>query len=78
MFDDDNNINPDELFAYLFGGMGMGGMGSGPSRGNGARSQDSVIPYEVTLEDFYNGKNVQMNMTRDVSQFLARCQCLIS
>ncbi|CAE6417678.1 unnamed protein product [Rhizoctonia solani] len=71
MFDDDIGIDPDDLFAHLFGGMGpgmfnMGGMGSGPSRGHGARNRDSVIPYEVTLEDLYNGKNVQMNMTRDV------------
>ncbi|KAG8688133.1 hypothetical protein FRC11_005995, partial [Ceratobasidium sp. 423] len=75
MFDDDIGIDPDDLFMHLFGGMGMGpGMfnmgdaGSGPSRGrrHGGRSQDSVIPYEVTLEDLYNGKNVQMNMTRDV------------
>ncbi|CAE6509913.1 unnamed protein product [Rhizoctonia solani] len=73
MFDDDIGLDPDDLFTHLFGGMGMGpgmfnmgGMGSGPSRGQGARSQDSVIPYEVTMEDLYNGKNVQMNMTRDV------------
>ncbi|KAH7341726.1 DnaJ domain-containing protein, partial [Rhizoctonia solani] len=73
MFDDDIGMDTDDLFAHLFGGMGMGpgmfnmgGMGSGPSRGHDAKSQDSVIPYEVTLEDLYNGKNVQMNMTRDV------------
>ncbi|KAJ1307579.1 hypothetical protein OPQ81_001676 [Rhizoctonia solani] len=73
MFDDDIGIDPDDLFAHLFGGMGMGpgmfgmgGMGPGPSRGHSARSKDSVIPYEVTLEDLYNGKTVQMNMTRDV------------
>ncbi|EUC54650.1 DnaJ central domain protein [Rhizoctonia solani AG-3 Rhs1AP] len=70
MFDDDIGMDPDDLFAHLFGGMGMGpgmfNMGSGPSRGGGSRSRDSVIPYEVSLEDLYNGKNVQMNMTRDV------------
>ncbi|CAE6423328.1 unnamed protein product [Rhizoctonia solani] len=70
MFDDDIGIDPDDLFAHLFSGMGMGpgmfNMGSGPSRGDGLRSRDSVIPYEVSLEDLYNGKNVQMNMTRDV------------
>ncbi|QRW18006.1 DnaJ domain protein [Rhizoctonia solani] len=73
MFEDDMSVDPDELFAHLFGGMGMGpgmfdmgGMGPEPSRGHGRRSQDSIITYEVTLEDLYNGKNVQMNMTRDV------------
>ncbi|CAE6349062.1 unnamed protein product [Rhizoctonia solani] len=73
MFDDDMGINPDDLFAHLFGGMGMGpgmfemgGMDPRTSRGPGGRSKDSVIPYEVTLEDLYNGKSVQMNMTRDV------------
>ncbi|CUA73425.1 DnaJ protein homolog xdj1 [Rhizoctonia solani] len=70
MFDDDIGMDPDDLFAHLFGGMGMGpgmfnmGGTAGTSRGHGNR--DSVIPYEVTLEDLYNGKNVQMNMTRDV------------
>ncbi|CAE6437213.1 unnamed protein product [Rhizoctonia solani] len=73
MFDDDIGMDPDDLFAHLFGGMGMGpgmfdmgGMGPGSSRRHGGRSQDSIIPYEVTLEDLYNGKSVQMNMTRDV------------
>ncbi|CAE7049914.1 unnamed protein product [Rhizoctonia solani] len=71
MFDEDIGLDPDDLFAHLFGGMGMGpgmfNMGSGPSRGrHGASSRDSVIPYEVTLEELYNGKSVQMNMTRDI------------
>ncbi|GAB1525146.1 DnaJ-like protein xdj1 [Rhizoctonia solani] len=73
MFEDDMSVDSDELFAHLFGGMGMGpgmfdmgGMGPEPSRGHGRRSQDSIITYEVTLEDLYNGKNVQMNMTRDI------------
>ena len=47
--------------------MGFGfdfGPGSrGPRRTKG---QDSNIPYEVTLEDLYNGKTVKMNMEKEV------------
>ena len=28
--------------------------------------QDSVVPYEVTLEDLYNGKSVKMNLEKEV------------
>jgi DnaJ family protein A protein 2 len=72
MFDDDVGMDPDELFAHLFAGMGGGmfGMGmppgGGPRRHSGGRGADSVIPYEVTLEELYTGKFVKMNMTRNV------------
>lgn len=39
----------------------MGGPGPRPRKG-----QDSIIPYEVTLEDLYNGKHVKMNMEKEV------------
>lgn len=72
MFDDDMGMDPDELFAHLFAGMGGGmfGMGMPPGGGRhkrpGGRGEDSVIPYEVTLEELYTGKSVKMNMTRNV------------
>ena len=47
-------------FSFSFGGPGMGGSGR-PRKG-----QDSVIPYDVTLEDLYNGKQVKMNMEKEV------------
>ncbi|THH10874.1 hypothetical protein EW145_g1017 [Phellinidium pouzarii] len=49
-------------FSFSFGGPGMGGRG-GPGRSR--KGQDSVIPYEVTLEDLYNGKHVKMNMEKE-------------
>ncbi|KDQ57245.1 hypothetical protein JAAARDRAFT_35864 [Jaapia argillacea MUCL 33604] len=67
-----------DLFAQFFGGGGpmggMGGMGGmnfefdfGAGGKPGRRkSQDSVINYDVTLEDLYNGKSVKMNMEREV------------
>lgn len=60
-------MDPTDLFAELFGAsMGFGfdfGPGSrGPRRTKG---QDSNIPYEVTLEDLYNGKIVKMNMEKE-------------
>ncbi len=66
----------DDLFAQFFtsggfggGGFGgfefdLGGGGGGPRRR--AKGQDSIIPYEVTLEDLYNGKHVKMDMEREV------------
>ncbi|KAF9046879.1 DnaJ-domain-containing protein [Hymenopellis radicata] len=51
----------DDLFAQFFT---SGGFGGGPSRRT--KGQDSIIPYEVTLEDLYNGKHVKMDMEREV------------
>ena len=71
-----------DIFAELFGGMhfgfDFGGPGGGPRRSKG---EDSVITYDVTLEDLYNGKSVKMNMEKEavcsickgcVDQFLRR------
>lgn len=61
-------MDPADIFAELFGGgmnfgFDFGGPGSrGPRRTKG---QDSNIPYEVTLEDLYNGKTVKMNMEKE-------------
>jgi DnaJ family protein A protein 2 len=59
-------MDPNDVFE-MFGGFpfgfdfGPGGFG-GPRRKKG---EDSVIPYEVTLEDLYNGKSVKMNLEKD-------------
>ncbi|KAG1747085.1 uncharacterized protein EDB91DRAFT_1245535 [Suillus paluster] len=54
-----------DLFAQFFGGgatfFDVGG--GGPRRNKG---QDTEVPYNVTLEDLYNGKSVKMNMEREV------------
>lgn len=62
-----------EMFAEMFGaGMHFGfdfGQGSGFSFGGPRRrtkGDDSVIPYDVTLEDLYNGKSVKMNMEKEI------------
>lgn len=59
-------MDPADLFSELFGGMNFGfdfgGPGGGPRRSKG---EDSVIHYDVTLEDLYNGKSVKMNMEKE-------------
>jgi DnaJ family protein A protein 2 len=54
-----------DLFAQFFGGgttfFDFGG--GGPRRHKG---QDTEVPYDVTLEDLYNGKSVKMNMEREI------------
>ena len=59
--------DPGDIFEMFEGGFSFGfDFGSGgfgvPRRKKG---QDSVIPYEVTLEDLYNGKSVKMNLEKD-------------
>jgi DnaJ family protein A protein 2 len=57
-----------DIFSQFFGGgmhFGFDHGPGGPSRRNG-RGEDSVIPYDVTLEDLYNGKNVKMDMEKEV------------
>jgi len=59
-----------DLFSQFFGsGNPMFGFDFGPDIGSGRRKgkgEDSVIPYEVTLEDLFNGKSVKMNMEKEV------------
>ena len=63
----DGGVDPNDIFEMFGGGFsfgfdfGPGGFGA-PRRKKG---QDSVIPYEVTLEDLYNGKSVKMNLEKD-------------
>ncbi|KAI0784164.1 DnaJ-domain-containing protein [Abortiporus biennis] len=61
-------MDPADLFSELFGGgmhfgFDFGGPGSRPRR---SRGEDSVIPYDVSLEELYNGKSVKMNMEKEV------------
>jgi len=57
-----------DIFAEFFGGGGIFGFDFGsrsrPSQRH--KGEDSVIPYDVTLEDLYNGKTVKMNMEKEV------------
>lgn len=63
-----SRANPADIFAEFFGGAARFGFEFGPGSGGTNRrrkGQDSVIPYEVTLEDLYNGKTVKMNMEKE-------------
>lgn len=57
-----------DIFAEIFGGGGGGfGFNFGPDmRPRRTRGEDSVIHYDVTLEDLYNGKSVKMNMEKEI------------
>ena len=60
-------MGAEDIFAELFGGAGGFGFNFGPDmRPRRARGEDSVIHYDVTLEDLYNGKSVKMNMEKEV------------
>jgi DnaJ family protein A protein 2 len=51
----------------IFGGAAMFGFGPTAAEDGSRRQkgQDTVIPYEVTLADLYNGKAVKMNMEKE-------------
>ncbi|KAG9088281.1 hypothetical protein FRC06_002115 [Ceratobasidium sp. 370] len=66
MFGDDMEMGEEELFAHLFAGMGGGMFDTGGNHRRSGRGEDSILPYEVTLEDLYLGKEVKMNLTRNV------------
>ncbi|KAH9936050.1 hypothetical protein B0H21DRAFT_758745 [Amylocystis lapponica] len=57
-----------DIFSELFGGGMHFGFDFGPGMRGGRRTkgEDSVIPYDVTLEDLYVGKSVRMNMEKEV------------
>ncbi|GJE94872.1 DnaJ-domain-containing protein [Phanerochaete sordida] len=60
-------MDPADLFSELFGGMHFGfdfGPGGHPGHRR-SKGEDSVIQYDVTLEDLYNGKSVKMNMEKE-------------
>jgi DnaJ homolog subfamily A member 2 len=59
----------DDIFAQFFGGGQFGfdfGPGMGPGRRRPGKGEDTIVPYEVTLEDLYNGKSVKLDMEKDV------------
>jgi DnaJ homolog subfamily A member 2 len=60
----------EDFLENLFGGgvrFGFDfGMGGNAPRRRPRKGEDSIIPYEVTLEDLYNGKGVKMTMERQV------------
>jgi DnaJ family protein A protein 2 len=67
---------PSDIFGDLFGGLfGGGPFGfGGPRRGGQRRRkvQDTVHPVKVTLEDLYNGKSVDIQLSRQI--ICAKCQ----
>ena len=56
-----------DIFEQFFSGGGFSfSFGPGHGMDRQRESEDSVIPYDVTLEDLYNGKRVQMNIEREI------------
>lgn len=66
--DRNGGMPPDaaDMFAQFFGGgatfFDFAG-GPGPRKRKG---EDTEIPYQVTLEDLYNGKSVKINMEKEI------------
>ena len=65
-----NDPDMGDIFAQFFGGPGASfGFDFDNSRGpfrKRNKGEDTVIPYEVTLEELYNGKTVKVNMEKEV------------
>ncbi|KZT01553.1 DnaJ-domain-containing protein [Laetiporus sulphureus 93-53] len=60
-------MSTDDIFSDLFGGVRFDfGFGPGARKPRRTRGDDSIIQYDVTLEDLYNGKTVKMNMEKEV------------
>ncbi|EGO24656.1 hypothetical protein SERLADRAFT_449414 [Serpula lacrymans var. lacrymans S7.9] len=62
-------MDPAEAFAEFFSGGNTFfdfGSGAGPGVPRRQKGEDTVIPYDVTLEDLYNGKSVKMNMEKEI------------
>ena len=61
-------MDMDDLFASMFGGASfsfdMGGGGGMPKR-KPTRGEDTIVPYEISLEEAYKGKRVVMGLERD-------------
>lgn len=56
-----------DIFELFRGGGFQFGFDFGPgARPRRSKGEDSVIPYDVTLEDLYNGKSVKMNMEKEI------------
>ncbi|KAI8072592.1 hypothetical protein BC940DRAFT_269261 [Gongronella butleri] len=54
--------NPFDMFSHFFGGGGFGGHGGHQEK----RGPDEQVRLEVTLEDLYNGKEVHMDLNKQV------------
>lgn len=58
----DRGFSPEDLFEHLFNGASFGFGGGRRKR----RGDDSKIPYEVTLQELYQGKTVKMQIEKTV------------
>lgn len=55
----------EDMFSHIFGGGLFGSMFSGGGRRR-QRSEDTVHPLKVTLEDLYNGKTSKLQLSKNV------------
>jgi DnaJ family protein A protein 2 len=62
-------MDMDDLFASMFGGASfsfdMGGGPGGMPKRKPTRGEDTIVPYEISLEEAYKGKRVVMGLERD-------------
>ncbi|PSN66263.1 hypothetical protein BS50DRAFT_410697 [Corynespora cassiicola Philippines] len=66
----------DDIFAQMFGGMGMGGMGGMPGmggmggmpggRGQPRKGRSVEQDYEISLEELYKGKTTKFSNTKNI------------
>ena len=54
-------MDPNDMFAQFMAQSFS--FGFGPERR--PKGKDTTVPYEVTLEDLYNGKTVKMNLEKE-------------
>lgn len=62
-------MDMDDIFAQMFGGMNMGGMGGMPDGRKAKRpkrGKDEEQEYEVTLEELYKGKSTRFQSEKKV------------
>ena len=60
------DFTDDDVDAFFFEQMFGGGGGGLPGRGGSRKTSHEVKDYEVSLEELYNGKHVQMRATRKI------------
>ncbi|KAI6025591.1 hypothetical protein F5J12DRAFT_809038 [Pisolithus orientalis] len=56
--------DPAEIFAQFFGNANFFDFTAGAPRKH--KGENTEVPYDVTLEDLYNGKSVKINMEKEV------------
>lgn len=59
------NTDASDLFSEIFGSSGFQFAFNFDDTDGRSRAKNSTIPYDVTLEDLYNGKHVKLNLEKE-------------